>query len=93
MFRVIVTKRIYLDSEKGASVLLKREVELPFAPYIGLVMAEGLWEAGPLVRVCWLIGDRVFSCTVADVVPERYSAHTGEELVEFDLAEGWCRNT
>ncbi len=85
-------KRIYLDGSKSRSVLLKREIELPFVPYVGLSFADGLWTPDPLVKVCWLLKDKLFSCETSPLIPEQTSRFSGSEQVEIHLREGWKPN-
>jgi hypothetical protein len=83
MFRAIIHKRIYLDSAKAASVLLKREIDLPFAPYVGLSLSDGLWAADPLIRVCWLVPDSLFSCELCRLFQGRFLTLPATSLWNF----------
>lgn len=92
MYRVIVHKRVYLDAAEAGSVLLKRELALPFAPFLGLALVQGAWEAEPLVRVCWLPDEQLFSCQTPPLVPKQGDDYSVSQRMEFLLADGWSRN-
>lgn len=65
MIDVIVEKRIY-DGE-GADWYVMFGVQLPFAPYCGLVL-EKYARAIEIRSVVWLCEDSCFSATVAPLV-------------------------
>jgi hypothetical protein len=92
MYRVIVHKRMYLNETRSESVLLKRELQLPFVPFVGLSLVQGAWSSEPLAYVCWLVDDACFSCNTEPLVPDVSSEYSVSQLVEFHLADGWERN-
>ena len=92
MYRVIVHRRVYLDSSRSSSVLLKREVRLPFPPFLGLCLSSGVWLTDPISRVCWLVEDGYFSCEVPPLLPDTASIATIETQIEYQVADGWERN-
>jgi hypothetical protein len=89
MYRVIIHKRVYLDSGRSRSVLLKRELQLPFAPYLGLSIVQGAWTVEPLTRVCWLPDQALFSCETELTVHDPEGEFRAEQHIEFLLADGW----
>jgi hypothetical protein len=92
MFKVHVTKMIWADDGREALFdHLYRDIELPFPPYIGLVITEEAWSSGLIERVSWGIGIEQFHVEVRDAVPFENDMHdyTAEYLRDSDLKDGW----
>jgi hypothetical protein len=92
MYRVIVHKRVYLDTSQVSSVLLERELDLPFVPFLGLSLVQGAWTAEPLTRVCWLPDEQLFSCETSSLFPKPDDEYSMNQHVEFLLMDGWKGN-
>jgi len=58
-----------------------REIELPFAPYIGLSVQSGGVDFGGLNTVTWVELESRFICTI------RYDTQHSEDDLEFILNE------
>jgi hypothetical protein len=92
MYRLHVTQAIWTDEKRDDMFdHLYREIELPFPPYIGLVISHEAWSSGPIQRVRWDIGKELFLVDVEDAVPfeaDMYD-YTAEWLRDHDLNDGW----
>jgi len=82
------------DLESDPSVtILRKELELPFAPFPGLELQTEDWECGQLEFVKWDEENWEFRCTVSDEYPlqelDTYLSY--EDLLSKNLEEGWVR--
>lgn len=101
MFCVVICKSIWTheksvvnspQNETGAKpqvALLRKEVSLPFVPFLHLNIQQGGFSSGPIKSVVWLADEQVFQCTVEDEYA-RWSA-SYEDIVTMRLDEGWER--
>lgn len=87
------------DVDHGVKVaILEKELELPFAPFIGLEVRLAEWECTELISVKWVEEDYRFRCRVEGKYPKEQSARnfydmvtTYEDLLEMALECGWTR--
>jgi hypothetical protein len=101
MFSVVIRKSIWTHEESVVKdvenrkifapkvALLRKEVSLPFAPFLNLNIQQSSFNSGPIKSIAWLVEEQVFQCLVEDEFP-RWSA-SYEELVTMSLDEGWER--
>jgi hypothetical protein len=95
MFNVRVSKTIWADEERTTIAdLLYRDFELPFPPYVGLVITHDSWNSGVIREVWWQNCLQQFSVTVVDDTPNSPNNfnHLGERLDERHLKTGWKSN-
>jgi len=80
------------EHEKPKVAILYLELELPFAPFIGLDIRGDGYDCR-LASVRWNVMDKRFDSAVKDSFPgmELDSYISYEELMEFSLDEGWVR--
>jgi hypothetical protein len=91
MFKLHVTKMIWAEETREKLFdHLYRDIELPFPPYVGLVITEDAWSSGPIETVSWGIGLEQFHVTVKDEIPFESDGHDfkAEELRDSDLRDG-----
>jgi len=73
--------------------VLRKELNLPFAPFPGLEIQTEDWECCPLELVQWSEPDWAFRCTVPVEYPRQvldtYLSY--EDLLSKRLEEGWVR--
>ena len=94
MFRVVITKYVWDQDDVEASkmrVLLGRELELPFAPFVDLELTDGAWMSGAIKTVQWDVPAQRFTCAVADEFPYSRGVddYTFDWLVRDATDNGW----
>jgi hypothetical protein len=90
-------KSLVLVQPKGVPVpkvaLLRRELTLPFTPFLGLSISSQRWSCKSLQSIKWSDEEQTFHCTVNDEYP-RFALDTllsFEDLLSMSLDEGWER--
>ena len=85
------TDEVNLLVNRPTSTTLRKKIELPFAPFIGLALQIKDWECSPFVYVKWVEKDWGFRCAVPDEYPRQeldvYISQ--EDLISKRLDEGW----
>ncbi len=78
---------------KPRVAIVTRTVQLPFTPFVGLQITDGIWDSGPLRSVIWDVKDEKFSCSTDDEFPVYSSGSyvTYEDLLSFRIDLGWQR--
>jgi len=85
-------KAIWCDDErKELYAQLFRDIELPFAPSIGLEVTLEGWSSGKAERVIWDHEDERFFVEVTDEIPFSRSGYdySAEWLLQKALDLGW----
>ncbi len=81
------------DDDKPLYAWLRKDIELPFTPYIGLEIeaTDDGWTCPPLTNVKWYSDTSTFACRLEDKYPgwRQDTYLTFEDLVELDLDCGW----
>jgi hypothetical protein len=104
LYEVVVRKCLWTDEEhlvqdvskvepKPQVAIFTRTVKLPFIPFIGLKICDGIWDSGPLRSVVWDVKEEKFSCSTDDEFP-RYSfgSHLSyDDLLSLNIEMGWQR--
>lgn len=85
---VLIKKRIHANmfGTSSADVILERWVEMPFTPFIDLVVWYRDFEA-TIEEVNWMVGTEFIECWTESHKEER----SIDEIVEEFISMGWKR--
>ena len=87
MYKLRLVMTLWKNESKSDYVLLQRNITLPFAPTIGIVIAGDGWESGRLRGIRWDTIEQIFVCHTEDDVPGMY----GEGCANFPDHLDWRR--
>jgi len=91
MFDVLLQQPLYKDpTKRDFGKMFFRELQLPFAPYVGLRVIGETWSSWPIASVQGDLGKKWFFCTLEDRAPDASLGTTYNGLFEhLEIEEGW----
>ena len=88
MYTCTFIKYLWKDSDtKRLYRTLEKQIDLPFAPVIGLEIGEADWFSGKIERVVWDNIDKFFTVKVSDIIPKE--GISAELLLDIAIKQGW----
>ncbi|MFZ5531629.1 MAG: hypothetical protein ACOY4U_11355 [Pseudomonadota bacterium] len=92
MFKVSVYRKLHLGPSDSKRLMLRRELNLPFVPFIGLNLTDGVWYGPPIVEVTWSTSSNEFSCMLEPYFASKHGDMTVQEVDDWAADEGWVLN-
>ena len=101
-YEVVVRKCLWTHEEhlvkerstvepKPKVAIFTRKVMLPFVPFVGLHISDGIWGSGPLRSVIWHVQEGYFSCETGDDFPRSSHGLSYDDLMSVRIEQGWER--